>query len=216
MRSGAVQTEKLAKEYTALANTYDQRWSAYLDASLRMTMDVVKGLPAERVLDVACGTGQLLDIFAEQADHPELVGVDLVPAMLDVARRRLGRRATLLECDAARLPFDDAIFQLATCTSALHYFPDATAALQEIRRVISPCGNLILTDWCGDYFWMRILNRALPWTNHAHAHTFSTNEIEQCLTLAGFKVISMTRKKIDWFWGLFTIHASVSDPSASQ
>ncbi len=203
----ATQTEKLVKEYTALATVYDHRWSHYLDASLSMTMEVVGGLPAERVLDVACGTGLLLEVLANHPDNPELVGVDRVPAMLDVARQRHGRGATLLECEAADLPFDDASFQLAVCTNALHYFPDAVAALQEMRRVIPASGHLVLTDWCRDYLWMRILNRFLPWTKHSHVHTFSTNEVEQCLTLTGFKVVGKTRKKIDWFWGLMTIHA---------
>jgi len=216
MRTGADQTEKLVNEYTVLAATYDDRWSAYLDASLRMTTEEIKGLPAKRVLDVACGTGLLLEELAKHADHPELVGVDLVPAMLNVARRRIGRIATLLECDAAKLPFADASFQLATCTNALHYFTDAMATLREIRRVLAPSGNLVLTDWCGDYFWMKILNRALPWTNHAHVHTFSTSEVEQCLADAGFTVVSKTRKKIDSFWGLFAIHATATDPGPGQ
>ena len=204
----AAQTEKLVKEYTALATAYDHRWSAYLDASLGMTMEVVSRLPAERILDVACGTGLLLGAMANRSDSPELVGVDRVPAMLDVARQRLGRSAKLLECEASELPFDDASFQLALCTSAIHYFPDAVSALREMRRVLTASGDLILTDWCSNYLWMRILNRILPWTSHAHVHTFTTTEMEQCLDLAGFKVLSKSTKKIDWFWGLMTIHAT--------
>jgi len=133
-------TEKLLKEYTELAPTYDQRWSAYLDASLRMTLETVADLPAERVLDVACGTGQLLELLAKRLDVPELVGIDRVPAMLDVARQRLGKRASIVEGDVAKLPFDNANFQLITSTSALHYFPDVDTSLREIRRVISPDG----------------------------------------------------------------------------
>ena len=199
---------KLLKEYTVLAPTYDQRWSAYLDASLRMTLEKIADLPADRVLDVACGTGQLLEALSERSDSSELVGIDKVPAMLSVARRRLGERALLLECDAAQLPFDDANFQLVTCTNALHYFPNVDATLQEIRRVISPNGNLVITDWCRNYTWMRMLNRILPWTQYAHAHTFSSNELEQSLSQAGFCIKSETKGKIDWFWGLMTVHAS--------
>jgi ubiquinone/menaquinone biosynthesis C-methylase UbiE len=200
-------TEKLLKEYTALAPTYDRRWSAYLNASLRMTLDEVADLPADRVLDVACGTGQLLAVLAGRSNSPELVGIDRVPAMLNVARLKLGQRATILECEATQLPFDDADFQLVTCTNALHYFPDIDAALREIRRVISPNGNLIITDWCRNYFWMRVLNRILPRTQHAHAHTLSIEELKQGLSQAGFRIHSETRRKIDWFWGLMTVHA---------
>jgi ubiquinone/menaquinone biosynthesis C-methylase UbiE len=207
MNSGPRQEEKLLKEYTALAATYDQQWSAYLDASLSMTLDAVADLPAERVLDVASGTGRLLEILAERSDCPGLFGIDRVPAMLEAARQRLGRRALLLLGDAEKLPLRDAAFQLVISSSALHYFPEVDAALCEIRRVISPSGNLVITDWSRDYFWMWLLDRVLPLTRHAHAHTLGTRELEQHLSRAGFRVVSTTRKKIDWFWGLMTVHA---------
>jgi len=208
VQTSAQQTEKLLKEYTAIAATYDRRWSAYLGASLSMTLKVVADLPATRVLDIACGTGLLLKSLAERVDHPELVGIDRVPAMLDAAKENIGKQATLLEGEAENLPFDDAGFDLITSTNALHYFPDAIAALQEMRRVISPSGNLVITDWCRNYFWMRLLNRLLPWTQHAHVHTFTTAELEHQLSQSGFKVVGKTRKKIDWFWGLMTVHAT--------
>ena len=126
----SIQTEKLIREYTALAPSYDQRWSDYLHASFAMTFKQMSGLPAERVLDVACGTGQLLEFLSERTDQSELVGIDRVPAMLDVARQRLGKRATFLEGEAQHLPFEDAHFQLVTSTNALHYFPDAEGALR--------------------------------------------------------------------------------------
>jgi ubiquinone/menaquinone biosynthesis C-methylase UbiE len=208
VQTSTQQTKKLLKEYTAIAATYDRRWSAYLDASLSVTLQVVSDLPATRVLDIACGTGLLLKNLAERDDHPALIGIDRVPAMLDAAKENIGHAATLLEGEAENLPFDDAGFDLITSTNALHYFPDAIAALQEMRRVISPGGNLVITDWCRDYFWMKLLDRILPWTQHAHVHTYSTTELEQKLSENGFKVVSKTRKKINWFWGLMTIHAT--------
>ncbi len=72
---------KLLKEYTVLAPTYDQRWSAYLDASLSMTLEEMADLPTDRVLDVACGTGRLLESLSERSDCPDLVGFDKVSAM---------------------------------------------------------------------------------------------------------------------------------------
>lgn len=213
MRTVAAENEKLIKEYSALAATYDRRWSAYIAASLQMTLDVVANLPARRVLDIGCGTGQLLQILAGRSGRPELTGIDKVPAMLDVARQRIGHQATLLKGDAETLPFDAANFDLVVSTSALHYFPDAAAALLELRRVITAPGNLVLTDWSRDYFWMRLLNRVLPWTRHAHVHTFSSHELEQSLATAGFDVVRISRKKIDGFWGLMTIHATPSSTS---
>jgi hypothetical protein len=54
---------------------------------------------------------------------------------------------------------------------------------------------------------MKLLNRVLPWTQHAHVHTFSPGELKKGLADAGFGIINETRRKIDWFWGLMTIHA---------
>ena len=202
-----VPIEKLLKEYTALAPTYDKRWSAYLHASLAMTREVVASLPAERVLDVACGTGLFLAGLANRDDNAQLVGIDRVPGMLHEAERRLGRRATLLVGDAAKLPFCDAAFQLVVTTNSLHYFPDADGALREMRRVLSSSGSLVITDWNRDYAWMKLLNRILPYTHDAHVHTLSSNELTQSLSNAGFSVVSSGRGKIDFFWGLMTIHA---------
>ena len=207
MQTNAYQTAKLLKEYTLLAATYDRRWSAYIDASLSMTLKALAGLPTDRILDIACGTGLWLEMLTKRHSDAELFGIDSVPAMLDVARRRMGQRATLLEADAAELPFSDGGFQLVTTTNALHYFADVHSALLEIRRVLVPSGNLIITDWCRDYFWMKLLNRVLPLTSHAHGHTFSSRELERSLVAAGFDIVSSTTKKIDGFWALMAVHA---------
>lgn len=146
-------------------------------------------------------------MLSARPDYQMLVGVDRVPAMPDVARRRIGQRAPLLKADAAKLPLDDAEIQLVISTNALHYFTNADAALREIRRVVTPSCNLVIADWCRDYNWMRLLNRILPWTRHAHAHTFNTIELTQILHQAGFKVTRMSKRKIDRFWGLMSVPA---------
>lgn len=207
MQADELETSKLLKEYTALAPTYDQRWSDYLHATLSMTAELIAELPADCALDVACGTGQLLEMLIKHPDEPELVGIDKVPAMLEVAKQRVGHRAVLLEAPAENLPLEKASFQLVTSTNALHYFPDASAALHEMRRVIVPSGNLVITDWCRDFATMKLLNGILPWTRHAHMHTFSLSELEQNLAKAGFRTIGSSRKKINWFWGLMSVHA---------
>ena len=86
LRPEEIQAKKLLREYTALAPAYDQRWPTYLKASLETTVEKLTELPAGSVLDVACGTGQLLETMAESSIYPQLVGIDKVPAMLDVAR----------------------------------------------------------------------------------------------------------------------------------
>lgn len=87
----------------------------------------------EDVVDVACGTGALTRRVREHTSG-RVVGVDLNPAMLEVAGRR-GPDIDWIEADAAALPFDDEAFGLATCQFGLMFFPEPIACLAEMKRV---------------------------------------------------------------------------------
>jgi ubiquinone/menaquinone biosynthesis C-methylase UbiE len=99
-----------------------------------------------RVLDVATGTGLNLPYFT---DATKVVGVDLSPAMIQVARQRatgLKYNVDLLEADAQCLPFEAESFDSAVCTYSLCNIPDLRRALAEMYRVLRPGGGLLLVD----------------------------------------------------------------------
>ena len=105
--------------------------------------------PAERVLDVACGTGIVARLAAERVgDHGRVVGLDLNLGMLAVARSlpaRAGRRIEWCEGSALDMPLPDAAFDLVLCQLGLQFFPDRPLALGEMRRVLAPGGRLALS-----------------------------------------------------------------------
>ncbi|HMF83392.1 MAG TPA: class I SAM-dependent methyltransferase, partial [Acidimicrobiia bacterium] len=78
------------------------------------------------VLEVACGAAHQAEAIAPRVAR--VVGVDLTPEMLAVARHRLRDRAvdrvTLARADAARLPFPDGSFDVTFCRFAVHHFAD--------------------------------------------------------------------------------------------
>jgi ubiquinone/menaquinone biosynthesis C-methylase UbiE len=105
------------------------------------------------VLEVAVGTGLNLPYYPAGV---QLTGVDLSPAMLDIARKRareLGREVDLREADASALPFADATFDTVVCTLALCAIPDHVAAVAEMVRVLSPGGQVLLLDHIGSSWW---------------------------------------------------------------
>jgi len=91
-----------------------------------------------RMLDAACGTGRRLPRAAAY-------GVDLVPEMLDVARRA-GHGGRLSGGDVRALPFRDASFDLVWCRLALGHVAELAAAYAELARVAEVGAKLVVTD----------------------------------------------------------------------
>lgn len=103
------------------------------------------------VLELAVGTGLNL---AHYPDEARVTGIDLSPAMLELARRRasdLGRDVVLTEADAQALPFPDASFDTVVCTLGMCGFPDERTAIAEMHRVLRPGGRLLLLDHIGSH-----------------------------------------------------------------
>lgn len=96
------------------------------------------------VLDAACGTGIVARTASQRVGTDGyVVGVDLNQAMLTVAER-VCPGVELRQADITSLPFDDATFDVVLCQMALMFFPDRTAAIGEMGRVVKPHGTLVL------------------------------------------------------------------------
>jgi ubiquinone/menaquinone biosynthesis C-methylase UbiE len=98
------------------------------------------------VLEIAVGTGRNLPHYP---DGVRLTGIDFVPAMLDIARRRAAKLARPVELrlgDAHALEFEDATFDTVVCTLSLCTIQDDRAAVAEVRRVLRPGGRFVLLE----------------------------------------------------------------------
>src|SRR5262252_7862054 len=96
MRAGD-DREAILEEFSGLASRYDSRWSFYIEATTRETMSRLRLRPADRLLDVGCGTGALLERLSRIHPPSLLAGVDPSPEMLAVARTKLPEGIELLE-----------------------------------------------------------------------------------------------------------------------
>jgi ubiquinone/menaquinone biosynthesis C-methylase UbiE len=107
--------------------------------------------PGMHLLDVACGTGIVARFAAAQVGATgHVVGLDANEPMLAVARAQpapMGAQIEWRQGDATRLPFPDEQFDRVLCQHGLQYVPDRAAALREMRRVLTPDGQLAVSTF---------------------------------------------------------------------
>jgi demethylmenaquinone methyltransferase / 2-methoxy-6-polyprenyl-1,4-benzoquinol methylase len=100
--------------------------------------------PGDRVLDAACGTGDLA-VADHRAGAASVIGVDFSPRMLALARRK-APGLEWVEGDLLALPFPDDTFDAATVGFGVRNVADLELALRELRRVLRPGGRLAVLE----------------------------------------------------------------------
>lgn len=198
-------------EYANLASQYDRRWEFYIKATLHETLKRLNIEPTEKLLDIGCGTGALLQAISLKHPSVDLIGIDISVEMLRVATNKHMKRCSLVTGNARHLPFRPNSFDVVVSCNALHYVRKPEECLLEIARVLKPRGRILITDWCDDYIACRICDVFLRMFNHAHFRTYGLAACERLLRDAGYGSIKVVRYKINWLWGLMTAKALRGD-----
>jgi demethylmenaquinone methyltransferase / 2-methoxy-6-polyprenyl-1,4-benzoquinol methylase len=127
--------------------------------------------PGGRVLDVCCGTGDVVFHLLRTDPTLHVIGIDFCEPMLQTARTRAKREArgdvSFLEGDAMTLPFSDRSFDGATMGFSMRNVVDIDVTLREIRRVLRPNARFVNLDmskapnaiWkaCFDLYFYRVV-----------------------------------------------------------
>jgi|SRR3954447_21156790 SAM-dependent methyltransferase len=128
-----------------------ERTATELEPAARRVIECAAIVPGERVLDVACGTGNAA--LAAAAAGARVTGLDSAPRLVEVARQRAGEAgadAEFVVGDALDLPFDDGTFDAVVSVFGVIFAPDAERAVGEMRRVLAPGGRIVLSAWQPD------------------------------------------------------------------
>jgi demethylmenaquinone methyltransferase/2-methoxy-6-polyprenyl-1,4-benzoquinol methylase len=114
----------------------DQRWR-------RAALDAIGIAPGDRVVDLACGTGDLAELA--RARGARVLGIDFAREMLRGAARR-GVAASFVQADAVTLPLATGAATALTCGFALRNFVALPPVLREMARVVAPGGRIALLE----------------------------------------------------------------------
>ena len=200
-------SDPVQREYSRLAERYDRRWSFYVNATIGETLNRLEIEPGERILDLGCGTGVLIQHLLQIAPKIQIIGIDYSAEMLEIAKQKLPESVELKVGSADNLPFPSNYFDVVVSTSAFHFFRDPSQALQEAKRVLKPNGRLVITDWCYDYLTCKVCDFFLRCFNRAHLGTYGVAECQEMMRNEGLQEVAIERYKIDWFWGMMTATA---------
>src|SRR5205807_6120587 len=139
-------SDLILDQFTRQAVPFSTAPSIKDEAALTLIVDWSGAGPSDTVLDVACGPGLLVCVFARVAKH--VTGIDITPAMLDRARQLQQERGvtnlTWQQGDVLPLPYPDGSFTLITSRFAFHHFLDPKAVIAEMARVCAPGGTVLV------------------------------------------------------------------------
>lgn len=128
-----------------LSFNIDRYWRGH---TVRRVREILAN-PAARVLDVCCGTGDLV-LALEQARRAPVLGSDFCHPMLVAARRKIqggGKRSPVFESDALHLPLAGASLDLITVAFGFRNLANYEAGLREMRRVLKPGGTAAILEF---------------------------------------------------------------------
>lgn len=140
-----------------------------------------------KVLDVACGTGDMVELLANQGC--EVTGVDISGEMLSRAKNK-APSAMYLVADAEDLPFANESFDTVTCAFGVRNFVHLEKGLEEMLRVLKPGGRMVILELATPDsllirpFYKLYTSRIIPWlgqhiADSREAYTYLPQSIER-------------------------------------
>lgn len=181
----------MAYDFDEIALDYDRMnhlMTAGLDRCWRKR--AVQGLHG-KVLDVACGTGDMVVelLRTRHAASLQVTGVDLSEEMLAIAKRKAPQAEYRL-ADAEHLPFGDASFDAVTCAFGIRNFVHLEQGLGEMVRVLKPGGRMAILELATPdnpfirFFYNIYTRRIIPWlgsriAGNREAYTYLPSSIER-------------------------------------
>jgi SAM-dependent methyltransferase len=130
--------------WSAVATEWAELWGGFADPVRRVMVETTGVRAGSRVLDVGCGSGEMLALLASLG--ADAAGVDPAPGMREIART-LAPAADVRDGVAESLPWGDNSFDVVAAVNALQFAHDTDEALAELARVVVPGGFVAVANW---------------------------------------------------------------------
>lgn len=190
------------KEFTEAAQVYESGHAGIYEIckdDYPQMLEELQREPFEDVLDVGCGTGAVLELLNGEYPNKRLVGLDLTPGMIDVARAKQLDNVRFVVGDAEALPFGSQSFDTVLCSNSFHHYPHPEKFFSEAARVLRPGGRLILRDYTSNDFVVWLMNNIeLPLARlmgHGDVRISKVSELRALAEGGGLTVLKLEAQK---------------------
>ena len=144
------------------------------------------------MLDIGCGGGATLKRLLKRSKEAKVYGIDIsdesVAKARNVNRALLDKQVFIQQGSAAKLPYEDAKFDLLTAVETVYFWPNLPECLKEVRRVLKPGGRFAIM--------VEVVDTDSVWTNVVEGMTaYPPEQLKQFLDDAGFIQTEIHRKK---------------------
>ena len=139
------------------------------------------------ILDLGCGNANVISMLLQKTDA-KLYGLDLSEKMIDVCKKRIGKRADFVVGDAEKLPYKDESMDVIICNASFHHYPNPNIVLEEMWRTLKKGGVLILGDPTAPKLILQFLNMFIKFSNSGDCKIYSEKGIKNLLVNNNFKI----------------------------
>lgn len=190
-----LQLEQIERQFDRAAATYDSVASVQRQMADQLLLEIPAQLDGPLV-DLGCGTGDLLYKLSERTSATNLTGIDISSAMLEQTRHRVPG-AQAIKADLAALPLDDNSCRWAVSNAAIQWC-DSKAVFSELRRVLQPGGRAFISTFGPSTMWQwRETIESVSSTGN-RVHTFeSVEQLTSGLRASGFASVESRIENVD-------------------
>ncbi len=136
---------RVAQSFSRAAASYDAVAELQRAVGGQLMAQLPDRLRPDRILDLGCGTGYFTRALAARFPGADVLGLDIAPGMLEVARRHQGAQVQWLCADAESLPLADASVDLVYSSLAIQWCEDLPRLFRELTRILRPGGWLVFS-----------------------------------------------------------------------
>jgi malonyl-CoA O-methyltransferase len=219
-------TGKIAAAFHQKAVEYDQHVLVQkrVVAQLAGSVELHRSQAPEYILDVGTGTGALLERLHSRYPYARLAGVDIALNMCLRTHQKLGSTGYAVNGNAEHLPFKTGAFDLAVSASVLQWVRNLAAALNELRRVVRPGGDISLAFFCDgtlgelQHCFRDVVTRCSTDSSQriSRLHEFWTvDDVKSIVSEMDFeRVVVTVETEVDWYDDLYSLLRSIKSIGA--